>query len=90
MFILLLKFDSTLYSQDTSPLSDMWCAHNFSQSVPCLFILLICTHFFHAWLPYSIACVLCTVDVMLSQDGIAGAHGRNCRMEFVRDTGAER
>lgn len=91
MFIfLLLKFESTLYIQDTSPLSDVWFASVFSQSVVCLFVLLICTHSFHTWLPYFLARILGTVDVMLSRDDKAAKHSRNCSMEFVLDTGAER
>lgn len=61
----------------------------FSESVVCLFILLICTHFFHTWLLYFIACILCTVDVLLSQDGIAGDR-KNYSVEFVWDTRADR
>lgn len=38
-FSLLFSFESSLYILDTSPLSNLWFANIFSQSVPCLLIL---------------------------------------------------
>lgn len=57
----MLSLESSLYSLDISPLSDMWLANIFSQSVVCLFCLLkdpLDPNAFLLFFPRSVLCHL--------------------------------